>query len=95
MFTFLSPELAYALIFACVMIWFFAGHAMDSIMGTIGFGVFGNMIVMAAGQALGMILVNMAGLPMNSMQVLVASSLLGAFGALLLLAFLKQVFLRI
>lgn len=95
MFGFLSPEMAYGLLIACVVICFFVGHAMDGVMGSIGFGVFGNMIILGTGMTLGLFLAELVGLPLGRMEILVGVSLVGAFGSLLLLSVFKHLFLRI
>ncbi|MEX3011407.1 hypothetical protein [Hoeflea sp. TYP-13] len=94
MFGYLSPEMAYGLLIACVVICFFVGHAMDGVMGSIGFGVFGNMTILGTGLALGLFLAELVGLPLGRMEVVVGSALVGAFGSLLVLAVFKHLFLR-
>ncbi|WP_419906665.1 hypothetical protein [Hoeflea sp.] len=94
MFVYLSPEMTYGLLITCVVICFFVGHAMDGVMGPVGFGVFGNMIILGTGMALGLFLAELAGMPLNRMEVIIGSSMVGAFGSLMVLALFKHLFLR-
>ncbi|MEM6464103.1 MAG: hypothetical protein AAF724_19530 [Pseudomonadota bacterium] len=94
MFGFLSPEMAYGMLIACVVICFFVGHAMDGVMGSIGFGVFGNMVILGTGLALGLLVAELVGFSLGHMEILIGASLLGAFGSLLLLSVFKHLFLR-
>ena len=94
MFVYLSPEMTYGLLITCLVICFFVGHAMDGVMGPVGFGVFGNMIILGTGMALGLFIAELVGMPLNRMEIIVGSTMVGAFGSLLVLALLKHLFLR-
>lgn len=94
MFGFLSPEMTYGLLIACLVICFFVGHAMDGVMGSVGFGVFGNMVILGTGLALGLFVAELVGLPLGRTEILVGVSLVGSFGSLLLLSVAKHLFLR-
>lgn len=92
---YISPELFYGLIIACVIACFFVGHAMDGVMGSAGFGVLGNMLVLTTGLFLGLFLAEMVGLRLSSVEVLAGAGVVGAFGSLLLLVVIKHLVLRV
>ena len=94
MFVYLSPEMIYGLLIASVVICFFVGNAMDGVMGPVGFGVFGNMIILGTGIALGLFVAELSGMTLSRMEVIVGASMVGAFGSLLVLALFKHLFLR-
>ena len=91
MIGYMSPELFYGLIVACVIACFFVGHAMDGVMGSSGFGVLGNMLVLTTG----LFLADLFGLRVSKVEVVAAAGLVGAFGSLLLLVLAKHLFMRI
>ena len=95
MFGFLSPEMAYGLLIACAVICFFVGHAMDGVIGSLGFGVLGNMLVLTTGLFLGLFMADMIGLRVSKLEVVAGAGLIGAFGSLLLLVLLKHLFMRV
>lgn len=94
MFGYFSPEMAYGLLIAAAVICFFVGHAMDGVMGPIGFGVFGNMIILGTGMALGLFLAKYIGLNLTKTEVIVFCCLIGSFGSLFMLTVMKHIFLR-
>ena len=94
MFGYFSPEMAYGLLIACVVICFFVGHAMDGVMGPVGFGVFGNMTILGSGMALGLFLAQYMGMTLTKTEVMVGVALVGSFGSLFMLTVLKHIFLR-
>jgi hypothetical protein len=94
MFGYFSPEMAYGLLIACVVICFFVGHAMDGVMGPVGFGVFGNMIILGTGMAFGLFMAQYSGMTLTKTEVLVGVALFGSFGSLFTMTVLKHIFLR-
>ena len=95
MIGYVSPELYYGLIVACIIGCFFVGHAMDGVLGSLGFGVLGNMLVMTTGLFLGLFAADIVGLAVSKIEVLAAAGIVGAFGSLLVLVLLKHLFMRV
>ncbi len=95
MLGYMSPELFYGLIVACIIACFFVGHAMDGVIGSLGFGVLGNMLVLTTGLFLGLFMADMIGLRVSKLEVVAGAGLIGAFGSLLLLVLLKHLFMRV
>ncbi len=95
MIGYVSPEVFYGLIVACIIGCFFVGHAMDGVIGSSGFGVLGNMLILTTGLFLGLLLADKFGLRVSNVEVLAAAGLIGAFGSLLLLVLLKHLFMRV
>ncbi len=92
---YMSPELFYGLIIACVIGCFFVGHAMDGVLGSAGFGLLGNMLVLTTGLFLGLFVAKQIGLPVTRIEVTAGAAMVGAFGSLLLLVLLKHLYLRV
>jgi hypothetical protein len=95
MIGYMSPELFYGLIVACVIGCFFVGHAMDGVLGGSGFGVLGNMLVLTTGLFLGLFVAKQAGLAVTRIEVTAGAALVGAFGSLLVLVLVKHLFMRV
>lgn len=95
MIGYVSPELFYGLVIACIIGCFFVGHAMDGVIGSSGFGVLGNMLVLTTGLFLGIFLADIGGLAVSKVEVMAGAGLVGAFSSLLALVLLKHLFMRI
>jgi hypothetical protein len=74
---------------------FFLGNAMDGVLGRHGFGVFGNMIVIAAGFLIGIWVSRYLGYPIGNFRFGIMVGLAGSFVSLLVLALLKGLLNRL
>ncbi len=92
---YMPPEVFYGLIVACVIGCFFVGHAMDGVMGSTGFGVLGNMLILITGLFIGMFVADITGLRVARPEILIGAAMVGSFGSLLVLALLKHLFMRV
>ncbi|MCR9139586.1 MAG: hypothetical protein NXI27_26555 [Alphaproteobacteria bacterium] len=95
MIGYVAPEVFYGLVIACIIGCFFVGHAMDGVIGSSGFGVLGNMLVLTTGLFLGIFLADIAGLAVSNVEVMAGAGLVGAFSSLLVLVLLKHLFMRV
>ncbi len=95
MIGYVPPEIFYGLIITCIIACFFVGHAMDGVIGSSGFGVLGNMLVLTTGLFLGIFLADLGGLAVSKIEVVAGAGLVGAFGSLLVLVLLKHLFMRV
>ncbi len=74
---------------------FFLGNAMDGVFGKHGFGIFGNMIIIAAGFFIGVWVSRYIGYPVGNFRFGVVVGLTGSFVSLLVLAVLKALLNRL
>lgn len=68
---------------------FFLGNAMDGVLQEDGFGIFGNMIVIAAGFFVGLWVGKYFGYPVRDFKFGIVAGLAGSFVSLLTLSILK------
>lgn len=73
---------------------FFLGNAMDGVLKDDGFGIFGNMIVIAAGFFVGLWVGRYLGYPVKDFKFGIVAGLGGAFVSLLALSIIKAVLNR-
>ena len=78
-----------------VVVSFFLGNAMDGIFGRHGFGIFGNMIIIAAGFLIGVWVSRYFGYPVGNLRFGVVVGLTGSFVSLLVLAIVKALLNRL
>jgi hypothetical protein len=74
---------------------FFLGNAMDGVFGGDGFGIFGNMLIIAAGFFIGIWVSRYLGYPIGNFRFGIVVGLAGSFVSLLVLAVLKAVLNRL
>lgn len=74
---------------------FFLGNAMDGVFGKHGFGIFGNMIIIAAGFFIGVWVSRYIGYPVGNFRFGVVVGLTGSFVSLLVLTILKALLNRL
>ncbi len=74
---------------------FFLGNAMDGVFKGDGFGIFGNMIVIAAGFFIGIWVSRYIGYPIGNFRFGIVVGLTGSFVSLLVLAVLKNLLNRL
>lgn len=74
---------------------FFLGNAMDGVFGKHGFGIFGNMIIIAAGFFVGAWVSRYFGYPVGNLRYGVVVGLTGSFVSLLALAIMKALLNRL
>ena len=90
MFTGLSADMKLIYVAIAAMAAFFVGNAMDAVLGSQGFGVVGNMLVLLSGFAVGLNIVHRlpGGLVVGPMVMPAAIAF--AFAMLFMLALIKR-----
>ncbi len=94
MFFAMDTETQLFLFTSIVVVSFFLGNAMDGVLGDDGFGIFGNMIVIAAGFFVGLWVGRYFGYPVNNFKFGIIAGLAGSFVSLLVLSIIKAVLNR-
>ncbi|MBC7284512.1 hypothetical protein, partial [Hoeflea sp.] len=69
---------------------FFVGNAMDSVLGALGFGPLGNMIVLVAGFAIGLNVVDIIPFGQVPSAMIIPAAIGVSFSILFLLALFKR-----
>lgn len=90
MFDNVSTELMLIMMAGAAAAAFFVGNAMDTVLGSQGFGVFGNMVILLSGFAVGM---NVApGLPSHLVAptMVIPAAIAFGFLSLFMLALIKR-----
>ena len=90
MFAGLSSDMVLYFFALSIAASFFVGNAMDSVMGSIGFGSLGNMIVLLAGFIIGLNVVDAVPFGRIPSAMVIPASIAVSFAILFLLALFKR-----
>lgn len=91
MFAGLSSDMILYFVALSIAASFFVGNAMDSVIGSLGFGALGNMIVLLAGFIIGLNVIDMLPYGQIPSVLIIPAAISVAFAILFLLAMLKRI----
>lgn len=94
MFMFLDTTTQIYMFFAIGILSFFIANTMDGVLGSDGFGILGNQMIIMAGFYLGILVAKHYHLPIRDLAHMAVAGLTGAFVSLLVLSISKAILAR-